>query len=183
EIDSTSHKEIFAIIQEVCELFGIKPKVRVFKIKHNGTENAFVSSFEDHVIIGFCDNILNLVINRNELTYIIGHEFGHYVYDHFKPCISKLLIDMFFNPNSQNPKVQELLSTPEGKVCLVLAFLIHQIQELNADRAGLYAAKDFDSSVIAFLKISAGNVDKFGTYNPSSYLKQAEQLNFYGTVL
>ena len=61
-------------------------------------------------------------------------------------------------------------------LCLGLAFIVSQIQELNADRAGLYASKSFSDSIKASLKISAGNVDKFGEYNYKDYLKQAENL-------
>lgn len=175
ELSRESYKELFKIIDETCILFQIQPSIRVFKVKHGGTENAFVVSHDNSILLAFCDNILNLINNEEELRYIVGHELGHYVYRHTEGNLANYLISLY-RSNEGSVTIKNLLSAEGGLLCLGLAFIISQIQELNADRAGLYASKSFANSIKASLKMSAGNVDKFGEYNYKDYLKQADDL-------
>jgi uncharacterized tellurite resistance protein B-like protein len=60
--------------------------------------------------------------------------------------------------------------------------LLSQIQELNADRAGLLACGDLTAAIISSVRLSAGREDRFGAYDIGTYLAQAEEIQAKGFV-
>ncbi len=175
-LNKSNYGTLFKIVEEVTTLFQIKPKIRIFKVKQGGTENAFVLSSGDNLILAFCDNILNLIKDEKELRYIVGHELGHYIYGHCEPQIHNNIFALHRSEKELSYEEKDFLSSAKGLFFLSVSCLIRQMQELNADRAGLYACGDFESSVSASLKVSAGSIDEFGVYDSKDYLKQAAHL-------
>lgn len=176
ELNKSNYAALFKIVEEVTTLFQIKPKIRIFKVKQGGTENAFVLSSGDNLILAFCDNILNLIKDEKELRYIVGHELGHYIYGHCEPQIHNNIFALHRSEKELSYEEKDFLSSAKGLFFLSVSCLIRQMQELNADRAGLYACGDFESSVSASLKVTAGSIDEFGKYDSSDYLTQANNL-------
>ncbi|MBK6606360.1 MAG: M48 family metalloprotease [Leptospiraceae bacterium] len=176
ELNKANYASLFKIVEEVTTLFQIKPKIRIFKVKQGGTENAFVISSGDNLILAFCDNLLNLIKDEKELRYVVGHELGHFVYKHGESSIHNNIFALHRSNRELSYDEKCFLASQNGLFFLSISCLIRQIQELNADRAGLFASGDFESSVSASLKVSAGNIDEFGLYNSKDYLKQATHL-------
>ncbi|MCB1156078.1 MAG: M48 family metalloprotease [Leptospiraceae bacterium] len=178
ELNAKNHEKLFSIIEEVKNLFEIEANIKVFKTKEGMGENAFIISDKKEIILGFADNILNLVDDEDEIKTIIGHEFGHYVFNHNQSFLHNYILRMF-NPQYESERSEDeirIIQSEEGFELLKFSMLISQIQELNADRLGLFASKNFQASVQAIMKLSAGNVDKFGSYVIDDYLNQANNL-------
>ncbi|HNO25782.1 MAG TPA: M48 family metalloprotease, partial [Leptospiraceae bacterium] len=174
-------KLLFSYIDDVMKQFNVSANVRVFKAKEMGTENAMIMAQKNNILLIFCDNILNLIEDERELKSIIGHEFGHYLYKHMENSEEEYLMritDMTAKELSSDEK--KFIRNPENNQLISLAFIVSQIRELNADRIGLFACQDLDAAIISSLKLTAGNVDKFGKYDPQTYIAQAESLIMEG---
>ncbi len=178
EVTSHSHPALFSYIDDIMKQFDIKANVRVFKAKESGTENALVVADKDNILIVFCDNILNLIEPGPELKSVIGHEFGHFLFKHHEKRDEKYLqgLAAMFPPEALSPAEKKFLKDPKNENLISLAFLASQLSELNADRVGLLACMDLDAAIISGIKLSAGKVDKFGTYNAMDFISQAESL-------
>ena len=96
-----------------------------------------------------------------ELSFVIGHEIGHYVFKHYK----------YPRPNNNESQIERF-----NKLQLSRA------AEISADRMGLLATISEDGksrievAVSSMIKIVSGVSDKYFKLNISSYLKQGRDL-------
>ncbi len=180
ELTERTHPVLFGIFHTLFDRFAISPNLALFKEKNLASENAVIMVEGNEIIVSFCDNILNLIDDQKELTGIIGHELGHYLFGHCGKItiVEKLLaIETLGKAGEVLPAyAKRFLKSRRMAELLNICSLIKQVAELNADRVGLLACNDFSATVIASAKLSAGPVDKFGIYDPQSYLLQAERL-------
>jgi uncharacterized tellurite resistance protein B-like protein len=85
-------------------------------------------------------------VGDDELAFVIGHEIGHLIYDH--TYVKRVV--QFVYPDFDNlpPLLKKLHS------------VWNQLGEISADRIGLLACQDFESSIRALFKLSSGLDDK-----------------------
>src|SRR5690606_3481665 len=74
-----------------------------------------------------------------EIRFVIGHELGHLLFDHFQMSAESLLGD------------ERLAPVHMARLCAWMRYA-----ELSADRVGLVCADDFDAAVRAFFKLTSG---------------------------
>ena len=167
ELTPKDHKLLFTLMDGVKEKFNIDANIRLFKANTQAYENATIFYEKSNVIITFQNNILNLIDDEKEIVSILGHELGHYLFEHLSdPTINHLKII----PDEQNR------NNNKRNMLFDLLHLHSQVCELNADRIGLAACDDFAATAKASLKLVAGPTDKFGEYDINSFLKQSEGL-------
>jgi Zn-dependent protease with chaperone function len=85
-------------------------------------------------------------VGQEELSFVIGHEVGHLVYDH----TSVQRVFEFVYPEYDNlpPLLKKLHS------------VWSQLGEISADRIGLLACGDYESAIRALFKLSSGLDEK-----------------------
>ena len=96
----------------------------------------------------------------SELRFVMGHEFGHYIYDHHDIPIGYLL-------KGQQP--------PSPKLALKL-FAWSRYAEISADRAGAYCAQDMAGVASSLFKLSSGLTSNVIDFNLDEFLSQVDEM-------
>lgn len=97
---------------------------------------------------------------ESELKFVIGHEFGHHVYNHHEIPIGYLL-------NGQ--------SRPGPKLALDL-FTWSRNAEISADRAGAYCAQNLNGVARSLFKLASGLSDKIIKFDLEQFLQQVDEM-------
>ncbi len=96
----------------------------------------------------------------NELKFVIGHEFGHHVYNHHEIPIGYLL------GGKQHP---------DPRLALEL-FAWSRNAEISADRAGAFCADDMNGVARSLFKLASGLGDKVIRFDLAEFLKQINEM-------
>ncbi len=96
----------------------------------------------------------------SELKFVIGHEFGHHVYNHHEIPIGYLLRGK---------------RRPDPRLALDL-FAWSRNAEVSADRAGAFCAEDLDGVARALFKLASGLGDKVIRFDLDEFLKQVDEM-------
>ena len=95
-----------------------------------------------------------------ELKFVIGHEFGHHVYNHHDIPIGYLL---------RGGK------RPDPRLALDL-FAWSRNAEISADRAGAFCAGDLDAVARGLFKLASGLGDRVIRFDLDEFLKQVDEM-------
>jgi len=96
----------------------------------------------------------------SELKFVIGHEFGHHVYNHHEIPIGYLL------GGKQHP---------DPRLALEL-FAWSRNAEISADRAGAFCANDMNGVARSLFKLASGLSDKAIRFDLEEFLKQINEM-------
>ena len=127
------------IVQQCVAELGVTHEVELF-VYPSADFNAACTPTEGGRVFVLLSSALLEGFEADELTFVIGHELGHHIYQHHDLPIGVLL---------------------SGKVGLrpAQALQLHAWQryaEISADRAGLLCCKSFLAAARAFFKLSSG---------------------------
>lgn len=114
---------------------------------------------EGRLFVMFSSSLLE-GFNESEIKFVMGHEFGHYVYQHHDIPIGYLLKGR---------------SKPGPRLALEL-FAWSRNAEISADRAGAYCAQDFNGVASALFKLSSGLTGNFIKFNLDEFLSQVDEM-------
>jgi len=95
-----------------------------------------------------------------ELQFVMGHEFGHYVYNHHAIPIGSIVKGR---------------TKPDPKLALKL-FAWSRNAEISADRAGAYCAQDFHSVASALFKLASGLTGNVVKFDLEEFLQQVDDM-------
>lgn len=95
-----------------------------------------------------------------ELQFVMGHEFGHHVYNHHAIPIGTIV-------KGRN--------RPDPKLALKL-FAWSRNAEVSADRAGAYCAQDFHSVASALFKLASGLTGTTVKFDLEEFLLQVDDM-------
>ena len=95
-----------------------------------------------------------------ELQFVMGHEFGHYIYDHHSIPIGYLVKGK---------------TRPDPKLALRL-FAWSRNAEISADRAGAYCAQDLHSVASALFKLASGLTGSTVKFDLDEFLQQVDDM-------
>jgi Zn-dependent protease with chaperone function/uncharacterized tellurite resistance protein B-like protein len=130
--------DFFRALSKAVTRLGIDTPVEAFCVP-DPMINAFVLPPEHgRVLLGISSTALEQ-LDEGELTFVLGHELGHALFDHF-----------VLTP--------ELFEGHEGVAPVQLARLYawKRYAELSADRVGLVCCEDPETVVRAFFKLTSG---------------------------
>lgn len=96
----------------------------------------------------------------SELKFVIGHEFGHHVYNHHEIPIGYLLRGR---------------QRPDPRLALDL-FAWSRNAEISADRAGAFCAEDLNGIALALFKLASGLGDEVIRFDLDEFLKQVDEM-------
>jgi uncharacterized tellurite resistance protein B-like protein len=130
--------DAFRAVEHATKTLGIKTPVELFCVP-SAEINAFVAPPEGGTILIGVSSAALENLDVAELRFVIGHELGHAIFDHFALA-------------------PELLSADEriAPVHVARLYAWMRYAELTADRVGLLCAADLHAAVRAFFKITSG---------------------------
>lgn len=115
---------------------------------------------EGRLFIMFSSSLLE-AFDENELMFVVGHEFGHHVYQHHDIPIGYIL----------NGKHR-----PSASLALQL-FTWARYAEISADRAGAFCANDLDAVARALFKLASGLTDnRVVNFDLAEFLGQLDEM-------
>ncbi len=157
---------IFAIYEQVCTALEIDGDAEIFCLPERDV-NAFaildVREGKTHSLIGMTAGALE-ELDDNELASIMGHEFGHFLFEHNR--MNALL----------NLDPQDSASTVLPPFGESLFLRWRKKAEISSDRAGLLACRDFRASARALLKATFGLSEKNLNLDVDALLQQIGEI-------
>ncbi|HOJ78258.1 MAG TPA: M48 family metallopeptidase [Bacillota bacterium] len=155
--------EIADSIQACKEILGCTSPIEVY-VRPEPMFNAYcLKDLVGPIIIVLSSRLVES-FTPEELRFVIGHELGHAMYDHFRlpmPALAK--VEHYGVP---------LVSRP---VALKL-FAWTRAAELSADRVGLICAQDPEAAASGFFKLASGTSCSRIKPDLEIYAKQVESL-------
>jgi uncharacterized tellurite resistance protein B-like protein len=115
---------------------------------------------EGRLFVIFSSSLLE-AFDDNELMFVVGHEFGHHVYQHHEIPAGYIL-------NGQQ--------RPPASLALQL-FAWTRYAEISADRAGAFCANDLGAVARALFKLASGlTSNKIVSFNLAEFLQQLDEM-------
>lgn len=114
---------------------------------------------EGRLFVMFSSSLLE-GLTEGELKFVMGHEFGHYVYNHHDIPIGLLL-------KGRQP--------PGPRLALQL-FAWSRYAEISADRAGAWCANDMNSVAGALFKLASGLTGSVIEFDLDEFLSQVDAM-------
>jgi uncharacterized tellurite resistance protein B-like protein len=134
-------------IDKECEVY-VSPSPHFNAFSYRGSN--------DRVFVGVTSSLFE-AFDREELTFVIGHELGHYLCNHL-----------------ELPRGEQLRNVDQATALSLSAW--HRLAEISADRAGLECTRDVGAVARTFLKLSSGLTSKNIRYDIDEYLRQLNDL-------
>lgn len=115
---------------------------------------------EGRLFVMFSSSLLE-AFDDNELMFVVGHEFGHHVYQHHEMPVGYIL----------NGKQR-----PSANLALQI-FAWTRYAEISADRAGAFCANDLEAVARALFKLASGlTSNRIVNFNLGDFLKQLDEM-------
>lgn len=155
--------EIADTVQHAKEMIGFDRPVEVF-VKPDPTFNASVMRNESGPVSLILSSRMLEVFSPEELRFVIGHELGHALFDHFgipMPVVATM-------SEMGVPFVPRHVSLQLYAWC--------RAAELTADRVGLVCAQDPDAAASGFFKLASGLSSPRVKPDLATYARQVESL-------
>ena len=150
--------KVYEVVNKILTQLEIKDIELECYVYNNSKMNASCFSIANNkdIIIMLSSSLINNM-NPDELSFVIGHEMGHYLLGHLEY-------------HELEREKNELLDMKVSR--------IYQAHEIGADRIGLICAGSIESSLRAIIKTVSGLNDEFITHNLHSYLHQLQSLKY-----
>ncbi|MDH3452149.1 MAG: M48 family metallopeptidase, partial [Gammaproteobacteria bacterium] len=150
---------IRAIADDCIQRLGITIPVEIYVYASPGYNAACVKPEEGRLFIMFSSSLLERFSDR-ELRFVMGHELGHYLYQHHDIPIGYLLMGK---------------NRPYPGLALQL-FAWSRYAEISADRAGAHCAQDFESVARGLFKLASGLGSGVVTFKLGDFLRQIDEM-------
>ncbi len=138
---------LIELLDKVYKRLGIQQhKIQGFVYASPEIQAECYSMSDEGAIVRFSSQLIEL-LNDDELSFVVGHEFGHFLLGH--SCIKNI---------GEYPSFEMLMG--------------HRSGEISADRIGLIACQSIDSAVRAMIKTSSGLSSKYLRFDSHAFLKQ-----------
>ncbi|MEP6779590.1 MAG: M48 family metallopeptidase [Gemmatimonadaceae bacterium] len=168
-VGPTQRPDMCALYQEVLEsldwpMAGKEPPQ--LYVTQTPLVNASAVGFDNPFIV--INSGMLLVLNREELRFILAHEVGHIMSGHTTYSTIAILLLTF------GARALPVLATIALMPFQLALLEWHRKSELTADRAGILGAQDPRASMMSFLKL-AGGAESGDSIDLDAYLAQAAE--------
>jgi uncharacterized tellurite resistance protein B-like protein len=155
--------EIAETLTHCRDVLGYTRKVEVYVRADAAFQASAMRCEGSPDIIALSSRVLE-VFTPDELRFVIGHELGHLVLDHFRiPMPSVARIEDMAGPMVSRRNVLRL-------------YLWARAAEHSADRAGLVCSGDPDAAARGFFKLASGLSSSRVSADLEAYARQVESL-------
>jgi uncharacterized tellurite resistance protein B-like protein len=135
--------EVSEALADCRAVLGFERPIEVF-LRPDPHYNAFCSKGRSGPIaIGLSSRLIE-DFTPGELRFVLGHEIGHALYDHFGI------------PMPVTATIEDIGGTLVSRAVQLRLFVWCRAAEVSADRAGLLCATDPEIAATAFFKLSSG---------------------------
>ncbi|MES2525671.1 MAG: M48 family metallopeptidase [Bdellovibrionota bacterium] len=152
--------KVFRSVDRCRETIGFKPDIHVY-VAQDPHMNAFCYPPQHGAVHILLTSSLLEKLTEDELTFVMGHELGHYLYKHHE--LSPQLV------------LHHLGTSLSPAECIKL-FAWQRNAELSADRVGLIACGSYEAACLANFKISSGVTSDALLFSLDGYVRQYEDM-------
>jgi Zn-dependent protease with chaperone function len=146
---------LIAVVERCRQALAIELPVELFVVPR-AQFNAFsYGSERGRVLVGLTSQLLE-AFDDDELAFVIGHELGHFSFDHHQIPVGVLV--------AEGSKIRAAQA--------IQLFAWQRYAEISADRAGLVCAGGMAPTGRAFFKIASGLHGHRITFDIEAYLEQ-----------
>lgn len=157
-VDEEVLPDLGKAISDIHRRIGIQEEVECF-VYENPSIDACVFRGRDHLFVLLSSAAIEK-LNAEELEFVIGHEIGHVIYDHFEIPVGAILQ----SEQSLQPKHAIRLLSWQRQA------------EISADRAGLICCGSLEVAASAFFKTLSGLSIPNLRVNPIRFAAQFDHL-------
>ncbi|MFA5624689.1 MAG: M48 family metallopeptidase [Bradymonadales bacterium] len=162
--------ELHALVQSVAHSLGFGQKITPYLSSHPFV-NAYTESAQSAYIV-FTSELFDQFSDA-QLRFVIGHELGHILSEH--AVYRRIAVQMLQSSLNLLPGLARYASYP----LRAALYKWLRCSELSADRAGLLASRDLQSSLEALFISACGKnpgLDARATLSLSAFIAQAQAL-------
>lgn len=142
------------------EKLGVQVPLELYAYSSPTFNAACFKPEEGRLFVMFSSSLLES-FEDEELMFVMGHEFGHHVYQHHEVPVGYLL---------KGPQ------RPPANLALQL-YTWSRYAEISADRAGAYCAGNLDAVARALFKLSSGLVsNRVVNFDLTEFLRQLDEM-------
>ncbi len=165
-IGPDTYPELYEIVVECADALGIPIPYVIISDQVRGI-NACTAGTNQFAFIAI-SSMLPLVLSRDELKFVIGHECGHLALGH---VVYHTAVSMVGSATSLIPVVGDVIS----KTVTFPLNAWSRRSEISADRAGLVCCGDINIATRSLLKLEAG-VMKVDRIDIDNYVAESENI-------
>ena len=149
-IDKNIAPDLYQIINNVCEkLFIPKNAVLPFVNASSELQASCISISPNKCILTFSSSLINL-LDLEEFYFVVGHELGHFIFQHLASGVEEKGADFF---------------------------ILRRAQEISVDRTGLIACGDINTASRALIKTASGLGNKHLKFDINQYISQTNLIS------
>ena len=151
-VTETSCPDAWGPFVDACKALDLDPSNFQFFVECEGSINAYTTGSEVPIIVA-TSGLVN-AFSPKELTFVIGHELGHYICGHCRCyALTRFLTDATVRTSRYFGEMAQFATIIATSGIRPLLMSWSRYSELSADRAGLLACRDFEAGCAAFLKM------------------------------
>jgi uncharacterized tellurite resistance protein B-like protein len=147
---------LYKIGSKCKETLGLKAAIEFYVYQSDRFNASCYPPDENRLYIILTSNILEK-FKEDELAFVIGHEIGHALFDHFKYPASKIM---------------EIGADYLSPLQAMKLFAWNRNAEISADRIGLLCCQSYDAAARTFFKLSSGVTTDSLDFQMNEYLQQ-----------
>lgn len=155
--------EIAETLSHCRDVLGYERKVEVYVRADAAFQASAMRCDGSPDIITLSSRVLE-VFAPDELRFVIGHELGHLVFDHFRI------------PMPAVAKIEDMAGPMVTRRNALRLYLWARAAEHSADRAGLVCAGDPEAAARGFFKLASGLSSSRVSADLEAYARQVESL-------
>lgn len=156
---SSVHK----IAEDCIAALGVNIPLELYVYNSPQFNAACVKPEDGRLFIMFSSSLLE-GFSLEELRFVMGHELGHYVYQHHDIPIGYLM---------------HRKSSPSPDLALTLTSW-SRYAEFSSDRAGAYCTQNFEVVASALFKLASGLTGSLIQFDAREFLKQVDEMQIEG---
>ena len=161
-VSKKSAPEIYKSFIHCQNALGLEDKQILPFIYNSHEVNAYCSYNGNEIVIGLSSQLIKLM-STDELIFVIGHELGHALYEHFR------LPAFGLSQGSISASRSLQLMSWSRKA------------EISADRAGLICCNNINAATSAFIKLSSGLGEPHISLDIDDFVSQLDLIESFET--
>jgi uncharacterized tellurite resistance protein B-like protein len=147
---------LYKIGSKCKETLGLKAAIEFYVYQSDRFNASCYPPDENRLYIILTSNILEK-FKEDELAFVIGHEIGHALFNHFKYPASRIM---------------EIGADYLSPLQAMKLFAWNRNAEISADRVGLLCCQSYDAAARTFFKLSSGVTTDSLDFQMNEYLQQ-----------
>lgn len=151
---------LYQVTDHCAKTLKLNAEIEVYVNQDSRFNAACYPPMKDKVLLFLTSSLLEK-FSQQELAFVIGHELGHYLFEH-----TRFPVDY-------------ILQNHGGQLSPLHAMKMYawiRSAEITADRVGMICCGDFDVAANTFFKLSSGITSAQFQFNLKDYLAQLEDL-------